>query len=310
MADDDTGRRSPLGAAGRIAGYPARVAARASRGPLESAVEEHLVPEVSRIADRALAGELPEQLAHSIAEHHVLERMAEELADSGALDTMVDKALASPRTEEIVQRVVASAAVQQAIRDVVSSPEVIAAIRQQTEGLVEGLADDVSERGNNLDDSIESVVRRRPVTEPTYAGVATRGAAFLIDLFAIAAIFAVFAAVLALISYLVHGLGPASIVGGTLGGVGTLLAWIYFVAFWNGTGRTPGMQVIGLRVRGADDRPPSFLRAVVRAILTWFSIAIVFLGFLPILFDRRRRGLPDLVAGTEVVYGRRPPASA
>jgi uncharacterized RDD family membrane protein YckC len=30
-----------------------------------------------------------------------------------------------------------------------------------------------------------------------------------------------------------------------------------------------------------------------------------FLGYLPVLFDARRRGLPDLVAGTEVVYEQR-----
>jgi hypothetical protein len=44
-------------------------------------------------------------------------------------------------------------------------------------------------------------------------------------------------------------------------------------------------------------------------------IAIVpfFAGYVPVLFDERRRGLPDLLAGTEVVYddalgGRRPEA--
>jgi hypothetical protein len=43
-------------------------------------------------------------------------------------------------------------------------------------------------------------------------------------------------------------------------------------------------------------------------------IAIVpfFAGYLPVLFDERRRGLPDFMAGTEVVYddplGARPEA--
>ena len=43
-------------------------------------------------------------------------------------------------------------------------------------------------------------------------------------------------------------------------------------------------------------------RAIVRALATWVSIVPFFAGYLPVLFDRRRRGLPDLVAGTEVVY--------
>ncbi len=291
---DDQDRRSSLG---RLARYPARVA----RGQLD----EHVVPEVSRIVDRLLAGEMPEELARSVAEHHVLERMVEELAASGALDQMIDRAVASPRTEEAVQRVVASAAVQQAIREVVSSPEVVEALKAQTTGLVDTLANDVSERGNALDDRIDSFVRRRPVVEPTYAGVATRGAAFALDLVGLAVLYGIFAGTIALISYLVGGLARVSIIGGVLGGGATLLILAYFVFFWSGAGRTPGMDVLGLRVRDASGGPPSFGRSLLRGIVTWFSIAIFFLGYLPVLFDRRRRGLPDLVAGTEVVYKQR-----
>jgi uncharacterized RDD family membrane protein YckC len=43
-------------------------------------------------------------------------------------------------------------------------------------------------------------------------------------------------------------------------------------------------------------------RAILRTLATWISIVPLFAGYLPVLFDRRRRGLPDLVAGTEVVY--------
>ena len=32
------------------------------------------------------------------------------------------------------------------------------------------------------------------------------------------------------------------------------------------------------------------------------AIILLFAGFLPALFDRRRRALPDFVAGTTVVY--------
>ena len=220
---EDEARRSTLGAASRLAFYPARMAARASRAPLEAAADEHLIPELSRLAERALAGELPEHLARTIAEHHVLERMVAELAESGALDEMIDRAVASPRTEDAVHRVVASAAVQQAIREVVSSPEVVEALKAQTSGLVEKLANDVSERGNVLDDRIESFVRRRPVVEPTYAGVATRGVAFALDLVGLAVLYGIFAGTLALISYLVGGLARVSIIGGVLGGGATLL---------------------------------------------------------------------------------------
>jgi uncharacterized RDD family membrane protein YckC len=32
------------------------------------------------------------------------------------------------------------------------------------------------------------------------------------------------------------------------------------------------------------------------------SIALLFLGFVPVLFDERRRGLADFLAGTAVTY--------
>ena len=79
-------RRSRFGAVGRLAFFPARVAARASRGPLEAAADEHLVPELSRLIDRALEQSLPEELVHSLVEHQVLERMATEFAATGELD--------------------------------------------------------------------------------------------------------------------------------------------------------------------------------------------------------------------------------
>ncbi len=291
MTIDDQDRRSSLG---RLARYPARVA----RGQLD----EHVVPEVSRIVDRLLAGDMPEQLARSVAEHHVLERMVAELAESGELDAMIDRAVASPRTEEAVHRVIASAAVQQAIREVISSPEVIEALKAQTTGLADDLARDVTARGNVLDDRVESFVRRRQVVEPVYAGVVSRGAAFALDLVILALVYALFTGTIALISYLLGGLARHSILGPVLGGGATLLVLAYFVAFWNGAGRTPGMQLLGLRVRDGSGGPPSFVRSLVRAVFIWVSIAVFFLGFVPVLFDRRRRGLADFVAGTEVVY--------
>jgi hypothetical protein len=45
---------------------------------------------------------------------------------------------------------------------------------------------------------------------------------------------------------------------------------------------------------------------VARALLRTFGLALAiipcFLGFVPALFDRRRRALPDYLAGTVVVY--------
>jgi hypothetical protein len=61
------------------------------------------------------------------------------------------------------------------------------------------------------------------------------------------------------------------------------------------------MRLLRLRVLRAGS-PPSLGRSVVRAVGTVIAIVPFFAGYLPVLFDERRRGLPDFMAGTEVVY--------
>ena len=66
MAPKDDEHRSGLtDAAGRVAFYAARAAARAWRVPLEEAVDEVLsAPEIARVLDRALAGSLGSLLTY------------------------------------------------------------------------------------------------------------------------------------------------------------------------------------------------------------------------------------------------------
>jgi uncharacterized RDD family membrane protein YckC len=74
----------------------------------------------------------------------------------------------------------------------------------------------------------------------------------------------------------------------------------YLVVFWTITGQTPGMRLMHLRVVDQRGRPPHFVRAVVRLIGLFFAIAPLFAGFVPVLFDRRRRALQDFIARTVV----------
>jgi uncharacterized RDD family membrane protein YckC len=291
-------RGARFGTAGRLALFPARAAARASR--------EAAVPELSKLADSALASDLPEHVAQSIADHHVLERVAGELARTGALDAAVDKALASPKTSELMTRLVQSPEVKQAIKDVVGSREVRDALAEQSVGMAGELTSDIRTRSAELDDQVEARVRRwAHPGRSANAGVATRLVAFVVDLLAIAVIFAVVGGTLALISYLVGGLHPKWLVETLLGSGLALIALTYLVFFWSGAGRTPGMHLMHVRVHDRAGRPPSVPRSLVRAVVTWLSIVPLFLGFVTVLFDARRRGVPDLVAGTEVVYERR-----
>jgi uncharacterized RDD family membrane protein YckC len=224
--------------------------------------------------------------------------MAAELAESGALDRAVENALASPRTNELVDRVVNSDEMRRAIREIVASREVREAVTKQAAGFVDELATSIRQWARRLDNRIG----HGHAAATPFAGVATRATALAADALLIVAVFTALSGFVALISSLVGTLRPTWLVGVLLGGGWTLVAGGYLVLFWSGAGRTPGMNLLRVRVRDGSGGPPSVGRAIVRALATWISIIPLFAGYLPVLFDRRRRGLPDLLAGTEVVY--------
>ena len=60
----------------------------------------------------------------------------------------------------------------------------------------------------------------------------------------------------------------------------------------------------GPRTRPAGPPPDSAARYFLYSAVFWLIVPM-FAGYLPVLFDRRRRGLPDYLASTEVVYERR-----
>ena len=135
-----------------------------------------------------------------------------------------------------------------------------------------------------------------------YAGIVTRAIALVWD-FLLAQVAALigFGALLLILTVVssVH----FSALGQLITGAGwTVVVGIYFVVFWTLTGQTPGMQLMRVRVVDAAGRPPRFLRSVVRVIGLALCIIPLFLGFVTVLFDARRRGLHDMLAGTTVVY--------
>lgn len=305
MASKDEEQRSGLAdAAGRAAFFPARAAARAWRGPLEEAVEEVLsAPEVARVVDRVLAGSLPEDLARSLVRNRVLERIVGELAKSGELERLVTAALASPQTLEITDRVLASDSTQHALGHVASSPQLRTAIGEQTTGLAEEVVAGVRVSASRLDDRAERVVRRPPRAErPTYGGIVTRAIALATDAALTIVIFMSVVGVTALVASLVGGVHPEWLTGALLGSGWWLVVGTYFVLFWSAAGQTPGMRLLRVRVRGPDGGTPSITRSVVRLFGLMLAIVPLFAGFIPVLFTERRRGLPDFLAGTVVLY--------
>jgi uncharacterized RDD family membrane protein YckC len=306
MARDDEQRSGLADTAGRAAFFPARAAARAWRGTLEEAVDEVLsAPEIARVVDRALAGSLPEELARSLVRNRVLERIVAELAASGELERLVTAALASPRTSELTDRVLASDETGRTLRHVASSPELRDAVARQTSGLAEEVVGGARVKAARLDDRAEQVMHRRPRAERTrYAGIATRALALATDALLATVLYMSVVGMAALVSSLVGGLRPEWLVGALLASGWALVVGAYFTLFWSSAGQTPGMRLLRVRVRGPDGGAPSFGRSVVRLVGLVLSIVPLFLGFVPVLFTERRRGLADFLAGTEVLYDR------
>ncbi len=304
MASKDDERSGLTDAAGRVAFFPARAAARAWRGPLEEAADEVLsAPEIARVLDRALAGSLPEEFARSVVRHRVLERIAAELAASGELERLVNAALASPQTLELTDKVLASDETQSALRHVASSPELRDAIARQTVGLADEVIVGVRASAARLDDRAEHVVRRPVRAErPPYGGIATRAIALAADAAVTIVLFMSVVGIVALVASLVGGLRPEWLVGALLASGWTLTAGTYFVLFWSSAGQTPGMRLLRVRVHGPGGNPPSIGRSLVRLVGLVLAIVPMFAGFIPVLFTERRRGLPDFLAGTVVVY--------
>jgi uncharacterized RDD family membrane protein YckC len=72
---------------------------------------------------------------------------------------------------------------------------------------------------------------------------------------------------------------------------------------WSGSGRAPGMALVGLRVVGTDGGPLSARRAFWRAVL---GVATLGLGLVIVLFSKTNRSLYDMLCGSAVVYAWRP----
>ena len=317
---------------GRMALGPARAAARSGRSALST--------EAERAIDAVLAGPLPETVAQSLVEHHVIERVLAEWLEAMAaapggssperlrLEQALERALASPElerrlsdaissrlTETLADRVVQSEAFRKALAGTLESPEVRAALARQTAGFGADLAASLRGRARAADDGAERRVRRavgrrpRAASVAAYGGLAGRGIAIVVDAVLVHVAFLVVAASIALIESLVGAFHSGWLTGSLLGGGWAVVVVVYFVLFWSTTGQTPGMRLMALRVLTGSGDPPSVWRALVRFVGLIVAIIPFFAGFVPVLFDDRRRALQDYVAGTSVVAERGSPAA-
>lgn len=202
-------------------------------------------------------------------------------------EKMLQQFLDSPQAERMLQQVLDSGQFDQVLERVLTSPKVRQALAQQTTSW----ADEVLQR----------MRARLRALDQRCAGLASRTLAFGIDLTLAQISFLIVSAIAALISGLVGGLRPHWLFESLAAFGWVTLVGAYFAFFWSLAGQTPGMRLVGIRVVDGHGSPPHFVRAAVRFVALLVAIAPMFLGLLPIVFDKRRRGLQDFVAHTFVV---------
>lgn len=136
-----------------------------------------------------------------------------------------------------------------------------------------------------------------------YAGIVSRALALAMDAAIVQGSLVIGVALLSLIAQLVGGVHLGTVGQAILAAGWLVLTGAYFAISWTVSGQTLGMRAMHLAVETSDGvrglRP---MRAIVRTLWLGLCILVVFAGFVTVLFDRRRRGVHDLVAGTVVVH--------
>jgi uncharacterized RDD family membrane protein YckC len=138
--------------------------------------------------------------------------------------------------------------------------------------------------------------------QPQYVGLATRAVAFVIDLLVIDVVAVVVAAAVALIASVFYFPKELQTILKWIG-LGVYVLWLfgYFVTFWSATGQTPGDRLMQIRVVTAAGGRIKPGRGVVRTIGLVLAALPVFAGYVPVIFDRKRRGFQDRLAGSVVI---------
>jgi uncharacterized RDD family membrane protein YckC len=151
--------------------------------------------------------------------------------------------------------------------------------------------------------SEEDLLDRTVGLQGSYAGVVSRFTALVVDVLLSLGIFTL---VLSAISYGLNIVTSHSVKwkNHSIVTLVVLVVWevIYFAYPWSASGKTPGMALLGVRVVRADGGPAGSRNALIRILVLPFSIVLLLIGCVWMLFQRERRAWHDLAAGTAVVY--------
>jgi uncharacterized RDD family membrane protein YckC len=97
------------------------------------------------------------------------------------------------------------------------------------------------------------------------------------------------------------GAALSSIDANLAGTLSLPISVIYFVYFWSTTGQTIGHKVMGLRVVRTDGSSLDVVGAIIRYIGAIVSAIPLGLGYLWVIWDPKKQGWHDKIAGTYVI---------
>ena len=181
-------------------------------------------------------------------------------------------------------------------------------MQRQTATLAEELMSGVRSRAERADDAAQQKIRRRPVADVPYAGIATRAVGLAIDVLLAQITFLTGAALVGLVASLVSDL-QAGVARRSSRGcrVDTRLGHLFRALLDRCRGQTPGMRLMRLRVSDHRGHPPSLGGPVVRFFGSCWRSCPCSPASSRCSIDDRRRGLQDFLAGTTVRYVDREP---
>lgn len=150
--------------------------------------------------------------------------------------------------------------------------------------------------------------RHQPDLTGVPAGIATRAAAYILDiviafaLYTLGTFLLAFAWAIVVAREITWPEITTSVVS-----IGFLVFWVIYLGYWWATaGKSPGKMITGIRVVHRSGAPVGRVRAGLRALLYLIPPPVVSWPF--VLLRRDRQGFHDFCTGTRVVYdwGERP----
>lgn len=135
-----------------------------------------------------------------------------------------------------------------------------------------------------------------------YGGFVTRLVAFVVDIAIIIALISLMGGAASLLEDFLSFSNMTAKLLNFLVAVGSLLLMQgYYILFWMLIGQTPGKYLMGLRIVRVDGSRVT-IGVCIRRLIGYYISAILFIGYLMVLFDDRRQAFHDKFAGTFVIY--------